>query len=814
MSIKINKIAFIAVWVVMIFAGCTTQPVAVPDGGELDYSELVQVSLGSVSVTADEATTRANTPLADGQKFRLYAFPKGVTDYSKQITSYSYTMRGGSPVIDPGQGADALYLPYGEVDIYMVSPSAVQIGEDVVPDNPDTPEDESATNPIYNEIATKNGITVPSGVDFLASKTDVTIKRGESNTINPAVLTHKMAQVQVRVKALTDATYNTLKLISVNVDGQTDAPQPFILGAGGGSITAVEAGTAQVTLDNITEVTAGAEYTATAVVFPRKASKMKVEIMFLADLKVAEGEEPRQETYLMSGVLSDLALEGGKRNALKTEPRTSLEIVWRPEVLPWDNKPASTMPLGDVVFYFDGNDAPEMIDGKLSWRDRSGSGNHAVLEGNVTYDAANKCYNLSTKTDLLRLPALGYIPEYTLELVTTSGSVNNDMAVNFKESSAAVRREIGIYLPYKDHITYFDAPSSSDRITYCFDTDSETPVEAQKDVMYYHTFRTYHFSKSNVTKKGSMGVNGVEKKVVNNIATPHVAFNVNQLGGAGAIRLRSARLYRKVLTPTQLKANYDADQATYRQQSDIVRDASLLLELDGKVPPYSDGTDTYWPDMSGNKNHAKYIHIGGTNHIAYTGSGYRFNSNSTNSSSSCMKLKNSLGTLHTYTLEIVCNSEKQNSTVFYSGPAENNTLRAIGIHLPHVNASVSNKSAVYFDSPWNGSITKRFIYDGPQVSLESLTANTLSFAFTRQYVSGADDNLMKILINGTTVATFVPTVATYQSTHTYIGNFAPDVVLGSYYYVGEIKAIRLYNRVLTDAEILKNRNADKVRYKL
>lgn len=795
MSIKINKIAFIAAWVVMILAGCTTQPLAVPDGGELDYSELVPVSLGSVSVTADEAATRANTPLADGQKFRLYAFPKGVTDYSKQITSYSYTMRGGSPVIDPGQGADALYLPYGEVDIYMVSPSAVQIGEDVVPDNPDTPEDESATNPIYNEIATKNGITVPLGVDFLASKTGVTIKRGESNTINPAVLTHKMAQVQVRVKALTDATYNTLKLISVNVDGQTDAPQPFILGAGGGSIAAVEAGTAQVTLDNITEVTAGAEYTATAVVFPRKASKMKVEIMFLADLKVAEGEEPRQETYLMSGVLSDLALEGGKRNALKTEPRTSLEIIWRPEVLPWDNKPVSTMPLGDVVFYFDGNDAPEMIDGKLSWRDRSGSGNHAVLEGNVTYDAANKCYNLSAKTDLLRLPALGYIPEYTLELVTTSGSVNNDMAVNFKESSAAVRREIGIYLPYKDHITYFDAPSSSDRITYCFDTDSETPVEAQKDVMYYHTFRTYHFSKSNVTKKGSMGVNGVEKKVVNNIATPHVAFNVNQLGGAGAIRLRSARLYRKVLTPTQLKSNYDADQATYRQQSDIVRDASLLLELDGKVPPYSDGTNTYWPDMSGNKNHAKYIHIGGTNHVVYTGTGYRFN-NINSDNQSYTDLIKPLGNFQTYTLEVLATSHK-NATIFFSTNVRASNNRSINIHFPWNNQ-------LYFDSPYSSK--GRMIYRGPLTSAEYLSVNTTYVVFTRQYAAGADDNLMKIIINGVHKASFVPEEATTALTYT-------NIPLSDC-FIGEIKTVRLYNRVLTDAEIQKNRNADKVRYKL
>lgn len=811
MKIKINKIGFIAVWVLLLsLTGCVRESLTKPtDDGELDYSELVPVSLGRIFIASDEAVTRANTYLADGEKLRLYAFPDNVTDYSKLIVSYTYTIVGGILVMDPGQGSDALYLPSGKVDIYMVSPSAVQIGEEVIPDNPDTPEDESATNPIYNEIATKSGITVPAGVDFLASKTNAYLNRGIPNTIDFLGLTHQMAKVQVRVKALPDATYATLQLLSVNIDGQTETPQPFIFNDSGGYFAPVGAGTLKVALGDITEVDPGKEYTATALVFPRKAEKMKIEIEFLADLNVAEGAAPVQEIYLMSGVVSDLALIGGWSNTLKTEPRTSLDITWRPEVLPWDDKPAITLPIFDMVFNYDGNDAPEMIDGKLSWRDRSGSNNHAVLEGNVTYDPVNKCYNLPTDTDLLRLPKLGYVEEYTLELAITCEPVtpgSGDKTVYFNELPTGGVRDLSLHLPYTGHKTYFDSPMKTDtRQEYCFDTESVEPIANKIDRMYYHTFRTYHFSKSNTTMAMYMGVNGAIKKSVNSVSNKHGAFNFNLIGGVNKLRIRSARLYRKVLTAAELKANYDADQATYRQQSDIVRDASLLLELDGKVPPYSEGADTYWPDMSGNKNHAKYLNIGGgTNNIVHTGSGYRFDNAKNSRAFSIMKLKNALGNIQTYTLEIVAKASGAN-TIFYGSNSETADNRAINIHLPW-------DETIYFDSPFPGS--GRMTYNGPLSKLSYLSVNTPSFAFTRQFTTaGASDNLMRIIINGTTINSFKPMVATHVLDHIYIGN-SPTDVGGTYTFVGEIKAIRFYNRVLTDAEILKNRNADKVRYKL
>lgn len=98
------------------------------------------------------------------------------------------------------------------------------------------------------------------------------------------------------------------------------------------------------------------------------------------------------------------------------------------------------------------------------------------------------------------------------------------------------------------------------------------------------------------------------------------------------------------------------------------------------------------------------------------------------------------------------------------------------------------------------------IYRGPLTSAEYLSVNTTYVVFTRQYAAGADDNLMKIIINGVHKASFVPEEATTALTYT-------NIPLSDC-FIGEIKTVRLYNRVLTDAEIQKNRNADKVRYKL
>lgn len=770
--------------------------------GPFDPDARIESSLGDIALTSEQVDTRAATykPLGEGETFRLYALKHGVTDMQQVVTSYAYTMKGGKPIMDAGQGDGKLYLPYGDLDIYLVGPVSVP-SEEVDADG----------KPVMLSVAAPTGVIPRQGVDLIASCTPVAISYTGTNKVNPVPLKHKMAKVRVRVNRNSDKyiLMKYLKLTKVELYNQYSGVGVYTFGADGGTIAPLApdsvAGMSVVTEGSqIKHLVENKEYYADFMLLPRQAGYQKIETEM--DITLTDNEE---NPYRMSGITRNIEFVGGKQNLLFTEPEVSNDIVWRPTLLPWDEEEPIAAPMGgDMVVYLDGRDAPETINGKLCWRDRSGNGNHAEIpvSSGITYNAERMCYEFATASDKMQLPDLGSIPEYTLEIVAQS-MPDDGGAVQFQGTggNGDGARCLYVHLPYTDNITHFDSgySSNSGRISTTFSSDP----------LYYHSFHTYYFQKSTSGQKMVMGVNGVQK-TSGSIAGKHGLFTNNTIGGKKYLKIRSLRLYRKMIASTDIAINYNVDKTAYREEPNIATNG-LILNLDGKLPPITWGGETYWADISGGGHHAKYIHFPSSrNHIVYTGRGYRFN-NVNAGDCSMMTLVNSLGTLsgNAFTLEIVTASEDGRSTIFHTGPVDTKTAdRTIGIHLPFPPGAGTTENRIVFDGPRynDGTSQNRITYTGPYVSL-AFTSKMHYYAFTRSKTLG--DYFNRVIVDGQEISRLENTtinLTLQEMKYTYIGNLN---VSRSDWFIGEICAIRLYNRALTPAEILTNSRADKARYK-
>ena len=108
------------------------------------------------------------------------------------------------------------------------------------------------------------------------------------------------------------------------------------------------------------------------------------------------------------------------------------------------------------------------------------------------------------------------------------------------------------------------------------------------------------------------------------------------------------------------------------------------------------------------------------------------------------------------------------------------------------------------------NIVWRQNYSG--VGINSLTATTATYMNTTNWfniVATYSSGFRKIYINGVLVASDAKTGAlSVNSGGMYIGEYGG----GQYRYNGQIGSVRVYNKALTDVEVLQNFNAQKSRY--
>lgn len=792
---------------VMLLGGCAKQEIDGNGGGKLDLSKTAPVELKTIRLTdggadaAPQSRAGGETPMPVGATFRLYAFEKGRTAIEELITSRTYTItnNAGTALMDADQ--PDLYLPLGDVDIYLVGPVTAYVGGNLT------------------DIAGAGGVNPHRGIDLVASKTPVEIIAGE-NSLTLAALEHRMTKAEVVVATNSDGVYENLVLEKATIASQA-ATSTFAFGENGGTI-APATGTEVYTMptpQNITTTGGLPTWSCTEYLIPQPQKDFKIEVEFTCNQK-ASGEEAAGSTlkYRQSGFAS-ATMTGGTHQRFTAMPLTPIDIIWRLSILPWVDEAGPDVPTGnpDLLFDFRGTDAPITIGTKQYWPDRSGNGNHAELTGTMKYHPTGKYYyqegakgagKLLLPDNLDATTSTGF----TYEVLFTSDSptVNEGMPVHL--SSNGKYRDFTVFMPYKDNSIYFDTGGdATGEATFASRLAYNTSDAGDKDLM--KVMQTYTFRLDKANKEMKIFRNG--KTLATNTDKPGVmpvAFTKNTMwsNATSGMCLYSARMYRRKLSDAEVAAGAAADKATYTgiaQNTDYVQ-GGLVLDLRGddggpKTTTYAGRSITYWQDNSKAANHAEIIGgIGQAGTITYdaTEKKYTFPGKKTN----YMRLINTLGKTNDFTLELVAKGKDTEAALIYfsyTGADGSDNSRQVLVHFPYVNT-------FYFSSP----NLERIVVPVANLPYPITTAPQQG-SFTRRH---GVSNGIQAFINGAPVGSPARgNTPLRELSYCLIGaQVTPQGGGAGQPFTGEVYAIRFYNRALTEQEMRHNYMIDKDKYNL
>ena len=223
----------------------------------------------------------------------------------------------------------------------------------------------------------------------------------------------------------------------------------------------------------------------------------------------------------------------------------------------------------------------------------------------------------------------------------------------------------------------------------------------------------------------------------------------------------------------------------------IIRDSSLVLELDAADRNSYVGSGTVWTDLSGNSNNGTLInspvYINSNNGILNFAGGTYVSRTSPNLSTGNSG----------FTKSIWIKSQ-------YKGTNTNH---------PNIiswgNDSTNNKNGLALQTDTTGTISQIlhwFYANDYSCSINDITNNWANISITYNpptlsfYLNGVNQSTQTVI--GT------PNVT---NTNLEIGRYG---ALSQYYYSGSIANIQIYNRALTAQEILQNYNATKTRFGL
>lgn len=779
----------------VLLSGCTDNTLNEQPGGGLDFSDKGEVTLTGISTTAIQSKATGSTPLAVGETFRLYVFPKGVADMDKLVATRTYTIESvaGDPVMDAGQ--DPLYLPIGEMDAFLVGPVKFDQNEGK------TDENNNPLPPAILDVATATGVFPHFGVDLISSKTVLNVKAG-ANQFQAEPLEHRMAQMEIVVSRPDDATYTELNVTAISVMNQTLTGE-FIFSSTGGEITPAEEGT--VTLSpEIRTITPEKEFRSTMYVIPRKNIQLRIGV-FLSCKNVDENNAV--DRRLESGVMTE-PIVAGQMNRFSTKPYLSSKLIFRLRLSPWNDSEMGGIDvpsLDRMLFSYNGMDAPRMIDGKMCIPDRSGNGNHGEIVGDIRHNAQEYYYYAASEGAYIRVSALGNVPVYTLEFAGSSARGAKTLAVMFTESGA--ERTLGIHLPWGNNEIYFDAGDvdpNSRRLTVNNNFN---------DLKWMENWAVYSFTRdaSNQTIIRRNGITLGTKTIPshNGLMTDNklLYLEKNNTDDTKKLRMYAARM-STTSDIDMIQTNYRNDVANFvgvdvnkdETKRDYIQNG-LVLDLRGTNALRTDlvSGKQVWEDKSLAKNHAVVM---SSSAPTRSGNSYKFDG-----TSQYMKLLHSLGNLQQYTIEVVAKAAPGNTTLlnFSSNLNGGDNNREFHIHLPWNNE-------VVFNAPYTvGRIGLQFVknIDNLTYSFTYQQNNPNQWSIIRQN-EGNRSTLSAWLNESFEGQTSSDKAVVREMSHCFIGFNGSN----GQWFNSSIYAIRVYSRPLTELERQHNYQTDKKLYNL
>jgi len=222
----------------------------------------------------------------------------------------------------------------------------------------------------------------------------------------------------------------------------------------------------------------------------------------------------------------------------------------------------------------------------------------------------------------------------------------------------------------------------------------------------------------------------------------------------------------------------------------------LVLNLDaGDVNSYP-GSGTTWYDTSGGNRHFTLV-----NSPTWNSGGY-FVLDGTDDYMTG-PATNTFNLAQEHTLEIIINPTQLGTKTLFNWRSNSSTDRQIMGHVPY------SDNVVYYDVGNSTGATGRINYTANLV-------NKISYMTFRCRTSGTpyrqifENNVEKVNSGANSTATM-----TFGSSLALLAVFNQFNVAGSGgVWKGNLYSVRLYNRALTDNELLQNYNATKTRFRL
>lgn len=439
-----------------------------------------------------------------------------------------------------------------------------------------------------------------------------------------------------------------------------------------------------------------------------------------------------------------------------------------------------------LVLNYDASNSRSYVGTGVTINNLSGIGNTGILVngptfsqlngGSIVFDGTNDYINVADSPSL-GMSSVNTVTVYAWFYATADG-INSTREIIHKRNNDPTYVSYGIS---------WGSSSNKNILFSRFGFDDGTVSDLNSDALpklkWINACTTFDGSNHNMYIDGYLVKNAtVSNKRIkdDNLPVTLGSFNGSQEYFQGYIS--DAKIYNRALSSTEVLQNYNATKNRYIRALPAIT-SGLVLNLDAGSRASYLGVGNSWNDISGSgfaltlRNSPTFVASGESSYFTLNGSNQDF----------YLASYGPTFTEITFNLWVWRNGTQ-------SGFA--------GLVI-----SRGNASGFFYTNQAGNPLTYMWLGDGNTYNYSSGldTANqtwsmatlTLTSTNVKWYINGI---LQHTRVNAHTSSTF---------SNLYIGS---DGGLGGRYYNGRIAMVQLYNRALTDAEILQNFNAYRTRY--
>lgn len=515
---------------------------------------------------------------------------------------------------------------------------------------------------------------------------------------------------------------------------------------------------------------------------------------------------PGGSTYYVSGnggLYGGGGGGGGGGNYSGGGANGAVQIIWGlNRRYPYINYTPSFTTNG-IILHLDAANTTSYSGSGTTWNDLSGNNYTATFISSPTFDSTNGAINFSGSNyaNVTDTPFRFTSPVFTLSIWFYWDGVNRLQNLMGKRNANSPYNQYGL--------GFFEstAGGASNKLSYFARSDSQT------DVLLQYPLTAAGFYNATVVMSAStqtLFVNGVARAVSSTNLSGQT-YNITganlQVGAATGStsyytgKISHVSVYNRSLTNAEVESNYLKLGTRYGLTIDYnnaIVTTNRVLHLDAADTSSYPGTGTVWYDMSGNNNNfnivASAYNSSGPKYMDFNGSyGMAKNSadislNDTNGVTYVIatRIKNSSGDWRTLTRSYV----SDHHVIIYSGGWD------IGLY--------DNDSAGFIGTGYS------------QQSLPNYGTSNWIIMYWRWQSASPNYQLSYNDTPGTIRGSITNASARYNRGFGAIGGYHSENTTpssGSQYW-GDIGTFIVYNRYLTDSELLQNFNALRGRYGL